>query len=81
MNSNDGFFVSSEDLRRRGPGELLGLKQSGIANFTYVNLVNDFKIFEAARDDAKYILDHQDDYSFQYIISYTEKLVDKNTSK
>lgn len=78
VKSNDGFFVSSEDLRRRGPGELLGLKQSGIANFTYVNLVNDFKIFEAARNDAKFILDNEDQPGFKYILSYINKLIEKN---
>ena len=81
VKSNDGFFVSSEDLRRRGPGELLGLKQSGIANFTYVNLVNDFKIFEVARDDAKFILDNQEEVGFKFIFSYANRLVDKSTSK
>ncbi len=58
VRSNDGFYISEEDLRRRGAGELTGVKQSGIANFTYVNLVNDIKIFQAAQEDAKYVVAH-----------------------
>ncbi len=58
VRSDDGFYVSLEDLRRRGAGQLTGVKQSGIVNFTYVNLVNDIKIFQTAREDAKYIMAH-----------------------
>ena len=56
VKSNDGFFIAEEDLRRRGPGELSGFRQSGIASFEFVNLIDDFKMFEAARNDAKDIL-------------------------
>ncbi len=57
--SNDGFYIAEEDLRRRGAGELAGIKQSGRDNFTFVNLVEDFKIFEIARKDALNILAHR----------------------
>lgn len=77
VSSEDGFFIASEDLRRRGPGELAGIKQSGIANFNFVNLANDFKIFEVARDDAKFILDNKDEYGFAKILSKAEKEVTK----
>lgn len=56
VTSNDGFFIAEEDLRRRGPGELSGFRQSGIASFEFVNLVDDFKMFEYARNDARAIL-------------------------
>ena len=81
VKSNDGFYVSSEDLRLRGPGELLGVKQSGIANFNYVNLVNDYRIFEVARDDAKYILDNKDELGFRYIVSVVNKEIEKSSKK
>lgn len=59
VKSNDGFYIAEEDLRRRGAGELAGIKQSGRDNFTFVNLVEDFKIFEIARKDSLNILAHR----------------------
>lgn len=57
MNFNDGFSISEEDLKLRGPGELAGNRQSGFLNLTYADLVRDFKILEEARSDAFNILD------------------------
>ena len=71
--SNNGFFIAEEDLRRRGPGELTGVKQSGIANFTFVNLVNDFKIFVTARDDSKFIIENRDEFGFRNILTKASK--------
>jgi ATP-dependent DNA helicase RecG len=53
VQSNDGFYIAEEDLKRRGPGELLGSKQSGLPEFSYINLVTDFKILEAAKKDVE----------------------------
>ncbi len=33
VKSNDGFFIAGEDLRLRGPGDLLGIRQSGMLEF------------------------------------------------
>jgi len=57
MKFNDGFSISEEDLKLRGPGELAGNRQSGFLNLTYADLVRDFKILEEARADAFKILD------------------------
>ena len=80
VNSNDGFYIAEEDLRRRGPGELLGVRQSGVANFNFVNLVNDFKMFECARDDAAYILKNQDNRDFARILYKTRKIIEKENN-
>ncbi|MEA1910700.1 MAG: ATP-dependent DNA helicase RecG, partial [Spirochaetota bacterium] len=58
MNFNDGFSISEEDLKLRGPGELAGSKQSGFLNLTYADLVRDFKILEEAKSDAVHILEN-----------------------
>lgn len=68
VSSNDGFKIAEEDLKRRGPGELGGVKQSGLANFTYVNLINDFRMIEASREDAKFILKNKNEPGFRHII-------------
>ena len=73
VDSFDGFKIAEEDMKMRGPGELAGIKQSGIPNFAFLNIVNDFKIFLVARDDATYILKNKDDKSFKYIIERASK--------
>ena len=76
VKSNDGFYIAEEDLKRRGPGELGGVRQSGIANFAYVNLVDDFRMFEAARDDAKFILQNSTQLGFQHILKKAKREID-----
>lgn len=55
--SNDGFEIARFDLALRGPGEITGVRQSGIPDFFFADLVNDLKILEVARDDAKMIIE------------------------
>lgn len=76
VKSNDGFYIAEEDLKRRGPGELGGIRQSGIANFNFVNLVNDFRMFEAARDDAKFILQNSSQLGFRHILNKAKREID-----
>jgi ATP-dependent DNA helicase RecG len=54
--TEDGFQLAEEDLRLRGPGELLGNKQSGIPDFRLANLATDRELLAMAHDDAKIIL-------------------------
>ncbi|MCQ2771778.1 MAG: hypothetical protein MJ238_00655 [Bacilli bacterium] len=56
METDDGFKVAEEDLRLRGPGDIAGVRQSGLPEFAFANIIDDFKIFEIARDDATIIL-------------------------
>jgi ATP-dependent DNA helicase RecG len=55
--SNDGFRIAEEDLRIRGPGELLGTRQHGLPAFKVVDLAKDLDLLIQARDDACSILD------------------------
>ena len=57
MNSNDGFEISEIDLRFRGPGQVLGTKQSGLPDFALASLANDADVLELARNEARNILD------------------------
>ena len=36
VNSEDGFVIAEEDMKMRGPGELVGLKQAGIPSFSFL---------------------------------------------
>jgi len=53
---DDGFLIAEEDLRLRGPGELLGTKQSGLPDFHFADLSLHGELLAAARDDARLIL-------------------------
>lgn len=64
VSSDDGFKIAEEDLKRRGPGELGGYRQAGVAGFSFVNLVEDFKMFQYARNDAKDILHKEKDPAY-----------------
>jgi ATP-dependent DNA helicase RecG len=55
-NTDDGFAIAEEDLRLRGPGEVLGTKQSGLPEFRFADLTAHGELLAAARDDARLIL-------------------------
>jgi len=48
----DGFKIAEADLKLRGPGELLGTRQSGLADFRLANLTRDTQLLIAARQEA-----------------------------
>ena len=56
--TNDGFLIAEEDMKLRGPGDMEGTQQSGIAfNLRISNLAKDGQIVQVARDDAREIID------------------------
>lgn len=54
--TNNGFIISQEDLRIRGPGEFLGTKQSGLPDLLLADLIGDTEVLELARSKAIQIL-------------------------
>lgn len=50
--SNDGFFIASEDMRLRGPGDLFGIRQSGQFQFQLGDIYQDAAILQEAQDCA-----------------------------
>lgn len=59
--TNDGFLIAEKDLEIRGPGEIMGTRQSGLPEFRIANLVRDMPILEAARREADYYLSEERD--------------------
>ena len=51
--SNDGFFIASEDLKLRGPGDLFGIRQSGDLRFTLGDIFTDAQILKEACEAAE----------------------------
>lgn len=56
VSTNDGFKIAEEDLKMRGPGTWAGVKQSGLPDFLFLNLIEDGAILGCAREDAKAVL-------------------------
>lgn len=54
--SNDGFYIAGEDLKLRGPGDLFGIRQSGLMEFKIGNIYNDAGILKNASEAAGEIL-------------------------
>lgn len=55
--TNDGFEISEIDLKLRGPGDILGQRQSGLPDFQFIDLVNDGDIISQTRRLAEEILE------------------------
>ena len=54
--TSNGFVIAEKDLELRGPGELLGTKQSGLPEFKIGNIVRDQELLEKARQEAEFYL-------------------------
>lgn len=55
--SNDGFYIASEDLKLRGPGDLFGIRQSGILGFKLGDVFQDAKLLQKANEAAAELLE------------------------
>lgn len=47
--TRDGFKIADEDLKIRGPGEVLGTRQSGMSEFRFIEFLNDYELLHEAR--------------------------------
>ena len=60
--SNDGFKIASEDLKLRGPGDLFGIRQSGLMNFRLGDVYQDAKILQKANEAADLLIRKNSDW-------------------
>ncbi|HTN35291.1 MAG TPA: ATP-dependent DNA helicase RecG [Marinobacter sp.] len=58
--SQDGFFIAEKDLEIRGPGEVLGTRQTGMMQFRLADFERDKGWIEPVRDMAPSLMKHQD---------------------
>jgi ATP-dependent DNA helicase RecG len=56
--SNDGFYIAQKDLEIRGPGEILGTKQTGIADLKIADLVRDGHMLGQVHQLAEHLFEH-----------------------
>ena len=76
--TNDGFEISFEDLKLRGPGDILGTRQSGLPAFILGNLIEDVRFVEAAKNDAHRICDNLDNSEFKAYYDKIALIASKN---
>ncbi|GGJ94041.1 ATP-dependent DNA helicase RecG [Pseudomonas matsuisoli] len=60
--TNDGFVIAEKDLELRGPGELLGTRQTGLLQFKVADLMRDAELLPQVRDAAQALLEHWPDH-------------------
>ncbi len=77
--SNDGFYVAEKDLELRGPGQILGHKQSGLPDFVLENLPQNKELIDKARNEAINLL--KDDPTLVNNQNLKKLLFDKSQNK
>ncbi len=53
MSTDDGFAIAEEDLRQRGAGEMLGVRQHGESGLEFASLADDIDLISVARIEAE----------------------------
>ena len=82
--SNDGFFIASEDLRLRGPGDMFGLRQSGLLEFAIGDVFNDADVLYRAAETVDRILKTDPELSAKENREYrrrTDELMEKRLTR
>jgi len=71
--TNDGFLIAEKDLEIRGPGEFLGIRQSGMPELNLTDLTKDLKILEIARKSAFDFLKNKNIEEYPILNKYIKK--------
>ena len=56
--SNDGFYISEQDLNLRGPGDFFGTRQHGLPEMKIANLFQDRDVLKKAQEEAMFVLEN-----------------------
>lgn len=76
--TTNGFEVSEYDLKMRGPGDVIGIRQSGLPNFVLGDLEKDHVMLEYAKQDAIEILKNQSNPEYKSVINSVKNELIKN---
>ena len=78
--STDGFYLSQKDLELRGSGDLFGVKQSGMPDFKYGDIVTHANVLEAANRDAISLLTLDDFFSSERYLPLREYVMNEQVT-
>ncbi len=65
--TENGYDIAEFDMKSRGPGDIVGVNQSGFPSFSCLNLISDYRMFDYALKDAKEILESSSKTDCDYI--------------
>lgn len=80
VESNDGFVIAQKDLELRGPGDVLGVQQSGVPVFSAGDPVKDLKIMEVAQSSAETLVNQkgwEQQPDCQFLVEYLSNGMEK----
>lgn len=79
LESNDGFYLSEQDLKIRGSGDVFGYKQHGDTGFVFADIINDIDILRDVKEDIDYMntLDTSDIHDFYDNVQRKLDTIDK----
>lgn len=63
--SNDGFYIAAQDLKLRGPGDLFGIRQSGMMEFKIGDVFQDAKVLQDANEAAEQLITQDPDLTME----------------
>lgn len=73
--TSDGFEIATEDLRLRGPGEFLGLRQHGRHKLKFLNFEKDINIIITAKKDFENYYEHKDEKEWNEIYNNNTEFI------
>lgn len=79
--TNDGFVISEEDMKMRGPGDIMGTQQSGIMQLKIADIVRDQDILQKARDMAVELMEKDPELALPENQRLREELVRRDKNK
>lgn len=75
---DDGFEISRYDMKKRGVGDIIGTKQSGVSDLKIANIIDDYHILEVARKDCKTIFSNLNKLEFKEYVEYVSSKLNEN---
>lgn len=79
VRTNNGFEISYEDLRLRGPGDILGTRQSGVPDLILGNLYEDTNMIQVCKDDAFKIIQQPENPDYIRIVESVKQRREENS--